>query len=132
MGARRVICIDNVPSRMDFLKSKVPEVELLNFDEHKDVAGRLNELTAPGTSPDDPTKTRPAGVDVALECAAGEYAKGIVAKIELATGMQTDTSEIVNECIAAVVPFGRVGITGVYAGYCNHFNIGVSALPDHH
>jgi threonine dehydrogenase-like Zn-dependent dehydrogenase len=26
--------------------------------------------------------------------------------------------------ITSVRPFGRVGITGIYAGFCNHFNIG--------
>jgi threonine dehydrogenase-like Zn-dependent dehydrogenase len=42
----------------------------------------------------------------------------------MATGLETDTSEILNEMIESVKSFGRVGITGVYAGFCNHFNIG--------
>lgn len=86
---------------------------------HKDVAGYINEITAPGTHGLD--ATRPQGIDVALECAAGEYAKGWGHKIEMAMGLETDTSEILNEMIAAVVPFGTVGITGVYSGFTNHF-----------
>lgn len=39
-------------------------------------------------------------------------------------GLETDTSEILNEMITCVRPYGRIGITGVYAGYTNHFNIG--------
>ncbi|KAK6951484.1 hypothetical protein Daesc_008019 [Daldinia eschscholtzii] len=39
-------------------------------------------------------------------------------------GAETDTSEIVNEMIEGVRNFGRCGITGVYVGYTNHFNIG--------
>lgn len=123
-GASRIIVIDNVDWRLQHIKSKVPECELVNFSEHKDVVGRINELTAPGTIAGDTDKTRPAGLDVALECAAGEYPKSLLHKAEVALGLETDTSEIVNECIMAVRPFGRVGVTGVYAAFCNHFNIG--------
>lgn len=87
--------IDSVQWRLDYIKSKLPQVELLNFSEHKDVVGRINELTAPGTH--GLSKSRPAGVDVALEVAAGEYNKSIVHGIELALGLETDTSEILNE-----------------------------------
>ncbi|ORY64738.1 GroES-like protein [Leucosporidium creatinivorum] len=122
-GASRIIAIDNVQWRLDNVQAKLgPKVELLNYDEFKNVPKRLNELTAPGTHGLD--ATRPAGIDVALECAAGEYAKGWGHTIEMAVGLETDTSEILNEMIMAVVPFGTVGITGVYAGYTNHFNIG--------
>jgi threonine dehydrogenase-like Zn-dependent dehydrogenase len=31
--------------------------------------------------------------------------------------METDTSEIINEMIASVKNFGRVGVTGVYVGF---------------
>lgn len=64
------------------------------------------------------------GPDVALECAAGEYPKGWMHTVELAVGAETDTSELVNEMIESVRNFGRCGITGVYVGYTNHFNIG--------
>ncbi|KAK5215365.1 hypothetical protein LTR72_011569 [Exophiala xenobiotica] len=48
------------------------------------------------------------GPDVALECVAGEYAKSLSHKLEVAAGLETDTSEIVNEMIEST----------------NHFNIG--------
>lgn len=115
-GASRVIMIDNVKWRLDYVKSKLPQVELLNFDEHKDVAVRINEITTSGS--------RPHGLDVALECAAGEYAKSLFHKIEIATGLETDTSELLNEMIQSVVNFGSVGVTGVYAGFANHINVG--------
>lgn len=57
------------------------------------------------------------GPDVAIECVAGEYAKGWAHYFELLLGMETDTSEIVNEMITSVKNFGRCGITGVYIGY---------------
>jgi threonine dehydrogenase-like Zn-dependent dehydrogenase len=110
-GAARVIMIDNVQWRLDYAKSKMPEVETLNFAEVKDIPGRLNELTAPGTVPGEHSDTRPAGVDIALECAAGEYPKGWLHTIELAVGLETDTSEIINEMICACTGLIRMMLT---------------------
>jgi threonine dehydrogenase-like Zn-dependent dehydrogenase len=39
-------------------------------------------------------------------------------------GLETDTSEILNEMITSCRKFGRCGITGAYVGFTNHFNIG--------
>ncbi|KAK3369917.1 hypothetical protein B0H63DRAFT_454147 [Podospora didyma] len=57
------------------------------------------------------------GPDVAIECAAGEYAKGWLHWLEQQLDAETDTSEIVNEMIEGVRNYGRAGITGVYVGY---------------
>lgn len=100
--------------RLDFVKSKIPKVELLNFKELPSgttVTSRLKEMVHEGP-------------DVALECVAGEYPKGWAHWLELNLGLETDTSEIINEMITSVKSFGRCGITGVYVGFMNHFNIG--------
>ncbi|KAK5134687.1 hypothetical protein LTR08_006202 [Meristemomyces frigidus] len=113
-GASRVIMIDN-NWRLDFMKEKYPKVETVDYTQlkgSKAVIWKLKEM-CDGHGP-----------DVALECVAGEYPKNWLHTIELATGLETDTSEIVNECIESVKNYGRVGITGVYVGYTNHFNIG--------
>jgi len=101
-GAKHVILIDNVQWRLDSVVEKMratghanAQIDTINFNEVKDVPKKVRGLTAPGTNGLD--TTRPAGVDVALECAAGEYAKGIAHKIEIAIGLETDTSEILNE-----------------------------------
>lgn len=57
------------------------------------------------------------GPDCALECAAGEYAKGWAHWLEIAVGAETDTSEIINEMVEGVRNYGRCGVTGVYVGY---------------
>ena len=57
------------------------------------------------------------GPDVSIECAAGEYAKGWTHYFEMLVGLETDTSEIVNEMITSTRNFGRCGITGVYVGF---------------
>ncbi|GLI74926.1 hypothetical protein PoHVEF18_003175 [Penicillium ochrochloron] len=115
-GASRVILIDGGDGawRLDFVKSKVPKLETIDFSKlpkGESVTSKLKKMVD-------------GGPDVALECAAGEYAKGWAHYFELMLGMETDSSEILNEMITSVRPFGRVGVTGVYAGYTNHFNIG--------
>jgi len=113
-GASRVIVIDS-NWRLDFVKSKYPKVETVDYSQLKGtkaVVSKLKEM-CDGTGP-----------DVALECVAGEYPKGWAHTLEIMAGLETDTSEILNEMIESVKSFGRVGITGVYVGYTNHFNIG--------
>ncbi|KAL4894386.1 chaperonin 10-like protein [Aspergillus ambiguus] len=115
-GASRVIVIDggNAAWRLNYVKRKAPRVETIDFSQlprGESVCSQLKKLV-------------PGGPDVALECAAGEYAKGWMHYFEQLLGMETDTSEIVNEMVTSVRSFGRVGLTGVYAAYTNHFNIG--------
>ena len=99
---------------MEYVKSKYPKVELLDYStlpRGTTVSSKLNEMV-------------PRGPDVALECVAGEYAKGWAYYFELILGMETDTSEIVNEMITSVKNFGRCGITGVYVGFVSTINRG--------
>ncbi|OAP64657.1 hypothetical protein AYL99_00629 [Fonsecaea erecta] len=115
-GAKRVIVIDGGDAswRLDFVKSKLPKVETINFTDLPKGENVVSTLK----------KMEHGGPDVAIECVAGEYAKGWAHYFELLLGAETDTSEIVNEMIMSVKNFGRCGITGVYVGYTNHFNIG--------
>lgn len=122
-GADKVIFVDTEP-RIAFVKERWPvahagKLELVDFKtlsfgatNKPTVVSRLKELCG-GRGP-----------DVAIECAAGEYAKGWMHLFEMMAGAETDTSEILNEMIESVRNFGRVGVTGVYVGYTNHFNIG--------
>lgn len=108
-GASRVILIDGGAAswRLDFVKSKLPRLETLNFTnlpKGESVTSQLKQMVH-------------GGPDVALECVAGEYAKGWGHYFEMMLGFETDTSEIVNEMITSVKSFGRCGITGVYVGF---------------
>lgn len=109
LGASRVILIDGGAGawRLDLVKSKVPKLETIDFTKlprGESVTSQLKKMVH-------------GGPDVGLECAAGEYAKGWAHYFEQLLGMETDTSELLNEMITSVRPFGRVGVTGVYAGY---------------
>jgi len=115
-GASRVILIDggNGGWRLDYAKEKIPKIETLNFStlpRGTSVTSKLKEMEH-------------GGPDVALECVAGEYAKGWAHYFEMLSGAETDTSEIINEMVTSVKSFGRCGITGIYVGFTNHFNIG--------
>ncbi|GAA5972283.1 hypothetical protein JCM11641_002390 [Rhodosporidiobolus odoratus] len=123
-----IIAVDNVAWRLENFKAKLHadhpnlRIDTIDFSEVKDVPKRIHELTEGGK--DGRPETRPPGLDVALECAAGEYAKGWAHKLQLAVGLETDTSEILNEMITSVIGYGTVGVTGIYAGLTNQFNIG--------
>jgi threonine dehydrogenase-like Zn-dependent dehydrogenase len=115
-GARRVVLIDGGAGawRLDYCKQKIPKVETLNFTDLPKGDSVTSALK----------KMEHGGPDVALECIAGEYAKGWAHYFEMMLGAETDTSEIINEMITSVKNFGRCGVTGVYVGFTNHFNIG--------
>lgn len=113
-GAQKVIFVDTEP-RLTTIASKFPadKLELVDYKKlstgltsKNTVVTRLKELCGDGRGP-----------DVALECAAGEYAKGWLHWLEMQTGMETDTSELLNEMIESVRSYGRCGVTGIYAGY---------------
>lgn len=122
-GAKKVIFVDTDP-RLGFVEGRWPadqkdKLVLIDFKKlsfgvtnKETVVSKLKELTD-GRGP-----------DVAIECAAGEYAKGWMHWLEMLAGVETDTSEILNEMIEGVRNYGRAGVTGVYVGYTNHFNIG--------
>ena len=115
-GASKIIFIDTEP-RVSEIKGRFPlkdqnNIEVVDFKKLSfgvttgtTVVSKLKEL-CDGRGP-----------DVALECAAGEYAKGWLHWLEMSLGAETDTSEILNEMIEGVRNYGRCGITGVYVGY---------------
>ncbi|KAF2454757.1 chaperonin 10-like protein [Lineolata rhizophorae] len=129
LGAGKVVVIDQ-NWRLDSIKEKYPGVETIDFSKlprGTSVVQKLKEMFPGGelvTGELGDAEGAGPGPDVALECVAGEYPKGWAHYFEMMLGMETDSSEIVNEMIESVRSFGRCGITGVYVGYTNHFNIG--------
>ena len=106
-GASRVIIIDQ-NWRLDYVKAKYDNIETLDFTalgKGETVTSKLKEMC---------NNRCP---DVCLECVAGEYPKGWAHTIEMMVGLETDTSEIINEMITSARNFGRCGITGVYVGF---------------
>jgi threonine dehydrogenase-like Zn-dependent dehydrogenase len=109
-GASRVISIDSVAYRLERVKEVAPGVETINFSEGK----TLDQLK----------KLVPNGPDCVIEAVGFHYSSSLLHTIEMKLMMETDPSAIINELIYAVRKGGRIGVVGVYAGFCNHFNIG--------
>lgn len=115
-GASKIIFVDTEP-RLTFIKQRFPsehsdKLTLVDYKKlshgitsKETVVSKLKELCG-GRGP-----------DVAIECAAGEYAKGWMHWLEMTIGAETDTSEILNEMIEGVRNYGRCGVTGVYVAY---------------
>jgi threonine dehydrogenase-like Zn-dependent dehydrogenase len=105
-----VVIIDEVKFRLDFATKKVPGIETINYKEKN----TFEELR----------KKFPHGPDVAIEAVGVHYVQNPLHKLEVMVGLETDSAEVINECIYAVRKGGRIGIVGAYAGYANHFNLG--------
>jgi threonine dehydrogenase-like Zn-dependent dehydrogenase len=91
------------------MKKKYPGVETIDFSKIKkgsSVTERLKLMTEGNRGP-----------DVAIDCTAGEYAKSWTHYFEMLLGLETDTSDMVNEMITSTRNFGRCGLTGVYVGF---------------
>lgn len=109
-GAARVVIIDEVQSRLDFATKKVKGIETINFKEKKTV--------------DELRKLFPHGPDVGIDAVGVHYVANLLHKLEVMVGLETDSTEVLNEIIYAVRKAGRIGIVGAYAGFANHFNLG--------
>ena len=108
-GASRVIAIDQVPERLALAKDM--GCDIIDFSTQNDVVKAIYEL-------------EPEGVNCAIDAAAFRYAKGLLQKVERAVGLETDSSEIVNEALRAVRKFGTISLVADYAALTNQFLIG--------
>uniref|UniRef100_A0AC34PWD8 Alcohol dehydrogenase n=1 Tax=Panagrolaimus sp. JU765 TaxID=591449 RepID=A0AC34PWD8_9BILA len=112
LGAKRVIGIDIVPERLELARKHLG-IDVIDFGKNKGkVVEALRELNG-------------GPLDVGIECAGFDYIQSWIHRIEVALGLETDTSEILDQIFKAVRKFGRVSILGVYSGYANHFPIGI-------
>ncbi|UZJ54062.1 hypothetical protein CBS101457_003382 [Exobasidium rhododendri] len=110
--AKRVVIIDTVQNRLDFAKEKIG-VEILNRDTDcpEGVVKKLYEM-------------EPTGWDACFDVAGFRYAQSLMHKAMRAMALETDSPEILNECIVATRKHGRISIAADYAGLANGFNIG--------
>lgn len=109
-GASRVIGIDSVPERLAFAKEKIG-ADIIDFSKQTDVVKAIYEL-------------EPEGVNCAIDAAAFRYTKGVLHTVQRAIGLETDSSEIVNEALRATRKFGTISLVADYAAYTNQFLIG--------
>jgi threonine dehydrogenase-like Zn-dependent dehydrogenase len=109
-GAKKVALIDSVQYRLKYATGVVPGVHTIDRSK-QDVKKALAELFGQGPR-------------VAIECVGIHYTMKTTTKVEMATGLATDPSDTINELINCVRKGGRISVIGVYAGFCNQYNIG--------
>lgn len=107
-GAKRVVGIDNVESRL--AKAQSMGCKVLNF-KNIDVVKEILSIA-------------PGGVDSSIDAAGFRYANKLTHNIQRTLGLETDTSEVINEAIKATRKFGTIALVADYAGFANQFLIG--------
>ncbi|TMW56299.1 hypothetical protein Poli38472_008947 [Pythium oligandrum] len=117
-GAKRVIGIDCVPERLHLAREKFG-IETIDRSglSTQHVVDRLFDMLPLA-------KNSGGGVDVAIEAAGFRYAQTTKNKMEQTLGMETDTSDILNEMAMCTRKFGRLAIIGDYIGTANRFPMG--------
>ncbi|MCO5580249.1 hypothetical protein L7F22_034115 [Adiantum nelumboides] len=109
-GADKVFLIDEFDYRLEHAKKKIPGLKTINFQKEKVYDVLRREL--------------PHGPDVGIDAVGMHYAKSPLNKLEIATGLETDTPEVLNDVVYNVRKGGRVSVIGAYGGFTNHFNVG--------
>ncbi len=117
MGAEQVICIDEVPERLELAATRCG-AQTINFQECDDVVEEIKALTG-GRGPD-------AVIDaVGLE-AHGTGIMELYDRTKQALRLQSDRPNALREAIQACRPGGTVSIPGVYAGIVDKMPMGVA------
>lgn len=101
-GVKRIIAVDTVPSRLKLVEERYG-VETVDFSEHSDVSKSVRELV-------------PEGLDACIDAAGFRFAKSLGHRVMRATGMETDSPEVINECIRSVKKLGRISLIADYSG----------------
>lgn len=113
LGAKRVIGISGTPERLLLAREKLA-IETIDY--HKDnVVKTLRTIV-------------PRGLDVAIDATGFRYAKGIMHRAERALMLESDTPEIIKECVTALRPYGHLSVIADYSGFANGFPIGHIAM----
>ncbi len=115
LGARQVVCIDNVPERLSMAAAggAIP----INFDEES-VVERLNDLTQ-GKGPE---KCIDA---VGMEAHATATLDSIYDRVKQAAMMETDRPHVLREMMYVCRPAGVLSVPGVYGGLLDKIPFGM-------
>jgi threonine dehydrogenase-like Zn-dependent dehydrogenase len=84
-GAKLVVSIDEIPYRLQYAKEKAG-ADIVIDRSNTDVVKKIQELI-------------PGGPDKCIDASAFRYARSLAHKAMRAVGLETDTSEVVNEMI---------------------------------
>lgn len=109
-GASQIIGIDLVTERLE-RASKYLGIQTIDRRKVKSVTDTISKMM-------------PGGPDIAVEAAGFRFPTTVLHKVQRAIGLETDSPDILNECLTAVRKNSTVSILGDYIGYTNNFAIG--------
>lgn len=116
LGARQVVCIDNVPERLEM--AKAGGAITINFDDES-VLDRLAELTG-GKGPE---KCIDA---VGMESHATRSFDSIYDRVKQAVMLESDRPHVLREMMYVCRPAGTLSIPGVYGGLIDKIPFGAA------
>lgn len=120
LGASRVIAIDREEARLALVRD-LPGVEVLDFEDDVDGTNVVEELK---------NRTGNRGPDVCIDAvgfeALGHGAGAVVDWAKQLMRMETDRPNVLRQAIYACRKGGVISIPGVYAGFSDHFPMGVA------
>jgi len=108
-GASKVIAIDAVDYRLKYAVTKLGS-DIIDYREH-DVIKELQRLI-------------PGGPDVCIDAVGFRFPKSFLHKFERALKLESDSPQILVECIYSVKKGGIVTVVGDYFATANHFPLG--------
>lgn len=109
-GAKRVIAVDNLPYRLNHAK-KINNVEIINFEQHKDTGFYIKEITK-------------GGADVVIDCVGMDGKKTMVEAVEQKLKLQGGTLSALQMGLSSIRKFGTLQLTGIYGSIYNMFPLG--------
>jgi len=108
-GASRIIVIDKEGYRLDVAKAQF-NCEIINASS-VDVIQTMKTIC-------------PGGPDVAIECVGFRFPQSLVHKVERLLRAETDSPEILTQCITCLRKGGTLAIIGDYYNLANQFPVG--------
>jgi len=112
-GAKRIIAIDAVPSRLQLAREKLGS-ETINFGE-TDVIEKMHEIC-------------PGGPDVCIDAVGFRFPKSLLHKFERFVKLETDAPQVLEEAIILCKKNGIVSAIGDYYSYANHYPVGAQMM----
>lgn len=100
-GASRVVGIDMVPERLALARTALG-IEIM------DRTGLTSQQFC-----DRLQASEPKGFDVCIEAVGFRFAMSTKHKVMRTVGLETDTPEIIDECLTCLKPYGKVGTDGL-------------------
>jgi threonine dehydrogenase-like Zn-dependent dehydrogenase len=118
LGAGRVICIENIPERIEMAKTSGADVINFEEDNEKNLFDQLKDMTQ-GRGPD-------SCIDAVGMEAHGTSPGEIYDWIKMGLRMATDRPNVFRQAIQACRKGGTVSVPGVYAGFLDKIPFGAA------